>query len=201
MKRMVIIIITIVSLLIITLAVYIKFDINTMTYDEIVKLGEEKYLKFLWMVDGAFNDARLKEELLVNGKKLSEEDKVFTCEYENKTECVGNNFESEFKKLFKSSINYMKVYSDSKVYSWLSIKNDKYIFNNLNTCNISRMGINHELKVKMIYYDKIIYEVSFSNRRTNQTTERNFILILEDNEWKIDTAYYHDLCDMNYTIS
>ena len=45
------------------------------------------------------------------------------------------------------NIDYSKVYSDGVTYSWISIKDGEYIFNNLNSCSINRMGINHILKV------------------------------------------------------
>ncbi len=200
MQKQNIIIIVLLFLSIIFYIVYTKFYASNVSYEYALKIGEEKYLKFLWMVDGAFNDERLNEEFIVNGKKLDDKDKLFTCKYENNKECIGNNFDSEFKKLFSSSINYKNVYSDFKIYSWLKYSNGKYIFNNLNICNINRMGQNHELKVMKIDHHKIKYEVMFNNRQTDKIIKRNFILNLEDNEWKIVNAYYHDLCGINYTI-
>lgn len=184
----------IIILIILFITIFVLF-INTngiiLTIEEATIIGEEKYLKFLWMVDGAFNSERLKKDFLVNDKKLTNEDKVFTCKYINKIECVGNNFESEFNKLFSKKIDYKKVYSDGAIYKWITNKDGKYIFNNLNTCSINRMDINQELKVIKIFNNRVIYEVN----------NKKFILIYEDNEWKIDTAFYHDLCSMKYYIN
>ena len=169
---------------------------NTITSEEALLIGEEKYLKFLWMVDGAFNSDRYKEDFVVNGKNLK--DKVFTCKYINSKECVGNNFESEFEKLFSKEINYQDVYSDKAIYSWITYDNGKYIFNNLTTCDINRMNVIQNIKVSKINNDKIVYEVSFNEKE--RVNKREFVLMFEDNEWKISNAFYHDLCSMKYFI-
>ena len=166
-----------------------KASDNVINNREALKIGEDKYLKFLWMVDGAFN----KEEFVVNNKKLNKEEKVFTCKYKN-NECISNNFESEFKKLFASNITYEKVYSDGISYSWFNYKNGNYYFNNINSCNVNRMSLNQEIKVIKIEDKKIVYEITIDNRK------RDFILVYEDNDWKISTAFYHDLCGMKYFI-
>ena len=186
-----IIIISLILLCIILLDIITRDNITTI---EATRIGEEKYLLFLWMVDGAFNNDRYNEEYIVNDKKLDNKNKIFTCKYIDKIECIGNNFESEFKKLFSRNINYDKVYSDNQIYSWLSIKDNKYYFNNINTCNINRMSINQRLMVKSISEEKIVYEINIDNRI------RDFILIYEDNDWKISNAFYHDLCGMKYFI-
>ncbi len=175
---------------------------NILTKEQAIKIGEEKYLMFLWMVDGAYNSSRFNEDFMVNGKTISKENVQFTCEYKSKKdkECVGNNFESEFKNLFSKKINYEKVYSDGAIYSWISRKDNNYVFNNVDTCNINRMGINHELKVTSISLDKIEYEVTFDNRKTNGLNKRDFILVKEDNEWKVSNAFYYDLCGLKYFI-
>ncbi len=169
---------------------------------EALEIGEEKYLQFLWMVDGAFNSERLKEEMVVNGKTLKQEDKVFTCQYPSKksNECIGNNFDDEFKKLFSKDINFEKVYSDGFIYSWITIKNGQYVFDSLNNCSINRMGNNQELKVVSISNLKLVYEVSFINRQNSHINKREFVLSKEDGKWKISSAFYHDLCGMWYTI-
>lgn len=176
---------------------------KVLSSSEALALGIDKYLKFLWMVDGAFNDERLNEEFVVNNKRLNEEDKIFTCEYKNtkSKECIGNNFETEFRKLFSKNINYEKVYTDQTIYSWISYKNEKYIFENLNNCNVDRMGINHNIKVVNIKNDKIIYEILFENRQSHLINKKYFKLVNEDNEWKIGSAFYYDLCGMRYTIN
>ena len=182
---------------------FVLFIINRgviLTKEEAIKIGEEKYLMFLWMVDGAYNSNRFNEDFVVNNKKLNDNNKIFTCKYINKTSCIGNSFESEFNKLFSSKITYEKVYSDRSIYSWIKNDNGKYVFNNLNTCHINRMGINHELKVSKIENNRVIYQVTFNNNENHELNNRTFILIYEDNEWKIERAFYYDLCNMKYFI-
>lgn len=202
MKRMIIFIVLLTSIVVLISVIIIKADNEVLTKEKALSLGEEKYLKFLWMVDGAFNNERLNEEFTVNDKKLSNDEKIFTCKYKNNKsiECIGNNFDKEFNKLFLRKINYQKVYSDGLLYSWITIKDGQYVFNNLNSCNINRMGVNHKLTVMNIDDKKIIYEVLFTNRQTNKIIKRDFVLELEDNEWKISSAFYYDLCGMRYTI-
>lgn len=201
MKKVFVPIIFLVSLSIIVFVIFTKASSEMLSNDSALKLGEEKYLKFLWMVDGAFNSDRFKDDFIVNDRKLNEEEKVFTCNHNKKSdECTGNNFESEFKKLFSKLITYEKVYSDEAIYSWIMIKDGKYVFNNITTCSVNRMDINHKLIVKSISKDEIVYEVSFNDKRKGILNKRDFVLILEDNEWKISTAFYHDLCGMKYFI-
>ena len=203
MKKMTIFIVILFCLAIIMFVDRINADNVVPSKEKALQLGEEKYLMFLWMIDGAFNSERLKEDFTVNGKKLSEKNKVFTCKYKNKkdSECIGNNFKSEFKKLFSSHIDYESVYSDKKIYSWISFNKGNYYFNNLTTCNINRMNTNQQLKVKNINGTKITYEVLFENNQISQVIKREFVLVLEDNEWKIGRAFYYDLCGMRYTIN
>lgn len=202
MKKLFVPITILFAIAIISFVIITKASDNTLTKDKALYIGEEKYLTFLWMVDGAFNSSKFNEDYSVNGKSISKEKQIFTCKYLNKKakECVGNNFESEFRKLFSKKIRYEKVYSDGAIYSWITIKNNKYMFNNADTCNINRMGIKHNLKVSSINPDRIVYEVSFENRQTNKINKRDFILIKEDYEWKISSAFYYDLCGMKYYI-
>ena len=192
----------IVFISVIMFVIITKADQKIMSNDEALRIGEEKYLEFLWMVDGAFNSDRLKEDFIVNGKSLPKENKVFTCKYRKSksVECIGNNFESEFRKLFSENVKYENVYSDGSIYSWIYYKDGKYIFNNLNNCSINRMGINQHLRIVEIMDDKMIFEASFLNRENNQMNNRNFVLVLEDRKWKISSAFYYDLCGMWYTI-
>ena len=202
MRRVFIPVVFLICLSIVAFVIFTKANNENITSDISLKIGEEKYLQFLWMVDGAYNSERLKEDFIVNNKSLSNEEKVFTCKYNSfkDKECIGNNFESEFKKLFSKNITYEKVYSDGVLYSWVLIKNGKYVFNNVNTCNINRMGINHTLKLSTFNNHKMVYQVEFLNTLTNQLIKRDFILVLEDNEWKISNAFYYDLCGMRNTI-
>lgn len=190
-------------LLIVSLSIVSFVNPNeVLSSSEALALGIDKYLKFLWMVDGTFNNERLNEEFIVNNKKLDNEDKIFTCKYQKikSKECVSNNFETEFRKLFSKNISYEKVYTDQVIYSWISYKDGKYIFKNLDSCNINRMGINHNIRVIDIKSDKIIYEVTFENRQNSLINKKDFKLVKEDNDWKISNAFYYDLCGMRYII-
>lgn len=199
MKRIFIPLLVIVSLSVVS---YVKPN-KALSNSEALALGTDKYLKFLWIIDGAFNNERFNEEFLVNNKKIKEEDKIFTCKRQNtkSKECIGHNFETEFEKLFSKNIGYEKVYTDSAIYSWISYKDDKYVFKNLDNCSIDRMGINHNIEVIDIKRDKIIYRVSFENRRSHLINKRKFELVKENNEWKINEAFYYDLCGMRYAIN
>ena len=202
MKKTIFTITILVCFAMLAFVIVTKAHEDALTEEKALQIGVNKYLKFLWMVDGAFNSERMKEDFKVNGKELTIDDRIFTCKYvkAKDKECVGNNFESEFNNLFSSTISFEKVYSDGVLYSWISNKNGKYVFNDLDTCSINRMGINHELKVMDISNEKIIYEVLFPNNLTGQINRRDFVLIHEDNDWKISSAYYYDLCGMRYTI-
>ena len=173
----------------------------TLTDDEILKIGEEKYLEFLWMVDGAFNSDKLKEDFVVNGKSLPKENRVFTCEYKKKSnECIGNNFEKEFNKLFASNIYYEDVYSDGIMYKWHIYEDGKHVFNVIDSCSVNRMGLDHKLSVNNVKDNEITYNVSFKNNNTDKEINKTFVLIFENNEWKVSKAYYYDLCEIKYYI-
>ena len=81
----------------------------------------------------------------------------------------------------------------------------KYIhgchFNSLATCNINRMNTNQELKIMNISDTRITYEVLFKDNQISHILKREFVLVLEDDEWKVSRAFYHDLCGMRYTIN
>ena len=199
MKRVFIPVLFLIGLSIVS---FIKPNEEILEYNDALKIGINRYLKFLWMVDGAFNNERYNEEYVVNGNKMSDDDKIFTCKYKNRKrkECVGENFEQEFENLFSKNINYESVYGDQAIYSWVTYDKGKYIFKNLNSCNIDRMGINHHIEVTNIKSDVITYEVSFEGRQSGKVNKRKFILNLENNEWKIRRAFYHDLCGMRYVV-
>ena len=202
MKKTVVPIISLIFLSIISYIVFTNANANLLSEVDALILGEEKYLKFLWIVDGAFNSERYDGDYLVNNKSLNNDDKLFTCEYKNKKdkECVGNNFDVYFNSLFSNRITYDDVYSDGVIYTWYDYDKGKYIFNNLDSCQINRMPLNHKLKVIKIESDRIIYQVSYENDKSKEINKKDFILVLENNEWKIDKAFYHDLCDMEYNI-
>ena len=167
-----------------------------LTNEQALLLGESKYLKFLWIVDGAFNNERFNEDFIVNGKKLDNKDIVFTCKYNKTNVCIGNNFKEEFNNLFSKNIKYDDVYSDGITYSWYRYEDNKDIFNNMDSCNVNRMNLEHSLKVIKINKDVVFYEVSFDDSKH----VKEFNLVLEGNEWKISKAFYHDLCELRYNI-
>lgn len=186
-------------LTIIMFVVFTKASETPLTKDQAIIIGEEKYLQFLWMVDGAFNN---QEEFIVNNKKIPEENKVFHCKYKNKSskECVGENFEEEFSKLFSHDIKYDNVYSDDIMYNWHRFENGDHIFSMIDSCNVNRMPINHKLELVNISSNKLEFKVSFINRQTEIVNNRDFILVLEDGIWKINTAFYYDNCENKYYI-
>ena len=193
----------IISLIISSILSYVVFtNTNLLSENKALDIGEEKYLEFLWIVDGAFNSERFDSDYLVNGKSLSNDNKTFTCKYKNKNdkECLGNNLDIMFKSLFSNKITYDNVYSDGAIYTWYYFDNGKFIFNNLDNCQINRMPLNQEIKIIKIESDKITYQVSYENSKSKEKNYQDFILILENNEWKIVKAYYHDLCEMDYHI-
>ena len=170
-----------------------------MSNEEALSLGEEYYLKFLWMVDGAFNPD--KEDFIVNGKTIKDEDKVFSCKLNKKDNtCMGNNFEEEFNKTFANNINYDDVYSDGKIYTWYTYKDGKYIFNDLNNCSIDRMPINQEIKVNDITRDNLVFKVTMKDASSIKEKNYTFSLVLEKNGWRINKAYYRDICGLDYYI-
>ena len=201
MKKTIVPFIFLISMSIILFVVFTKASGNLLTTNEAIKIGEDKYLKFLWMVDGAFNSKRFNEDYIVNGKELSSEDKIFTCEYKKNShnECVGKNFQTEFVNLFSNKINYNNVYSDGGLYSIISNNEGEYTFNIIDNCAINRMDVNQQIRVVDIKNNEIVFEVNSVNN-TNIENKKDFILVFDDNEWKISKAYYHDLCGTKFHI-
>ena len=202
MKREGILILVVMYLSILFFMIFTKAGNSNLSYDEALKIGEEKYLKFLWMVDGAFNEERIGGEFIVNGKTLNKDKKIFTCKYskkDNKT-CVGNNFQEEFNNLFASNIKYDHVYSDKMTFYWYKYKDGKYYFTNPNNCNIKRMSLEQKITVQEILDNKVIYNIVYENDDYNRMNDLDFVLVNEENDWKISEAYYYDLCEMYYHI-
>ena len=198
MKKIGILVIGLVFFVIILFVIFTKAD-AVMSNEEALGLGEEYYLKFLWMVDGAFNSD--KEEYTVNGKIIKEKDKVFSCKIKNKdNKCTANNFEKEFNKTFASNINYDNVYSDGKIYTRYTYKDGKYIFNNVNNCSIDSMPVNQEIKVKDITRDNLVFKITMKDTNSIKEKYYTFSLILEKDGWRINKAYYRDLCGLDYYI-
>ena len=199
MKRISTLVPSLVFLIILMFTVFAKADYILLSEDEALLIGEEKYLEFLWMIDGAFNNSKFNEEFVVNGKKLDNNKKKFVCNYKDKksTSCISKNFEEEFARIFSSKISYDEVYGDGVIYTWYKYENGKYSFNMLNNCNISRMDTSQSIRVNEIYSDKLTFYV---NENNNTEKNRTFVLIKEDNNWKISEAYYRDICEMDYNI-
>lgn len=202
MKKIVALIISSIFLAILMFVVFTSAGEKKLTENEALKIGEEKYLEFLWMVDGAFNNERLDGEFTVNGKKLSDDNKKFTCTYKNKNDntCIGNHFEEAFSNLFASNITYYIVYSDANYNTWFKYDKGKYTFINLVNCNAVRMSLNQELKINKITSDELDFIVIMQEERNQGVKNKEFVLIKENDEWKISKAYYHDLCEMDYRI-
>ena len=187
-----------ITITILLFVILTKADKPTITREEALKIGTEKYLEFLWMVDGAFNNERLNGEFIVNGKKLDNNN--FTCKYKNKKDntCVANNFEEEFKRIFASNISHDDVYSDG-TYSWIKHEKGKYVFNINHNCSTSRMNLEQEIKLGSMDSKRMNFNI-ITKKDNNRVINRLFVLIKESNDWKISKAYYHDLCEMGYYI-
>ena len=127
MKKILFFIVNLIGLSIILYVIFTKADFDNFNSNELLEIGEEKYLEFLWMTDGVFNKEKSNVENKVNGKIISDDKKVFTCEYKNNV-CISSNFVDEFQNLFANNIKYDKVYGDGLTYTWVEYKNDKYYF-------------------------------------------------------------------------
>lgn len=182
---------------IITLVFTMFTSADCLSESEALAIGVEKYLEFLWMVDGAFNNSKDNNEFIVNDKKLDNDNKKFTCTYKNNS-CIGNNFENEFKRIFASNISYNKVYGDGILYTWIKHENGEYRFSNLKNCDTYRMDTNRIMKVTEITSNRLVFKVS--GKYDKRDKFREFALIKENDDWKVTAAYYHDLCDIDYNI-
>ena len=200
MKKIIILIISSIFIATILYVVFTKADYVQLTKDEALEIGEEKYLEFLWMVDGAFNDSKFDEEFTVNDKKLSDDKKIFTCVKNKKdNSCIGNNFEKEFERIFSANLNYQQVYGDGISYTWIKYENGKYIFTNIDSCSTIRMNTKQLIRINDINSNQLSFDVS-SKDSNDLEKVRSFILVKENNEWKVSRAYYHDICEMDYNI-
>ncbi len=189
----------IIGFIIVTYIISIFVFNNKMNDTDAIKIGEEKYLEFLWVVDGAFNNDL--GGFKVNGKELAKEKKTFTCKYDKKTNnCIGEGFEDSFKNLFANHLSYDNVYSDGKIYTWYSYEKEKYKFDINHNCSIDRMPLNQELVLEKIEKDTLTYKVIFQEENKTKESKNTFELIKENNKWKINKAYYHDLCGLDYYI-
>ena len=171
---------------------------HDLSKEEALTIGEEKYLEFLWMVDGAFNNERMNGEFIVNGKMLSNDNKKFTCTYskKNNESCTGNNFEEAFHSLFSSNLSYDKVYSDGIIYTWYKYEKGKYVFTNIKNCSVKRMSLDQEIKLTSIKDDELVFSV----KEVDSNLIREFVLVKENDNWKVSKAFYKDLCEIVYII-
>lgn len=201
MRNVLMLISTLIFISILMFIVFTKADYTKLDSVEALEIGEAKYLEFLWMVDGAFNSAKMEGEFTVNGKKLDHDNIKFTCIYKNKKDntCVGNNFEESFRDLFASRITYNQVYGDDSGNTWYKYEKGKYLFTNINSCNINRMNLNQKIRLHEINKNELVFYVSYEDNN-HQNKERTFILVKENNLWKIDKAHYEDLCEIKYRI-
>ena len=193
-------IVSLISMAILLFIIFTSANYIKLTKKEALNIGEEKYLEFLWMVDGAFNNEKLGGEFIVNERKMH--NSRFTCTYKNKKDdvCIGNNFEEAFSSLFASNVSYNEVYGDSTSITWVKYEKGKYQFKNLNNCNTIRMSLNQQLTLQKISDDKLTFEATMFDVRNQNNKNHLFVLVKENGLWKISQAYYHDLCEMNYRI-
>ena len=179
----------------------------TLQEDDSLSIGVGKYLEFLWMVDGAFNDSRYNEKIKVNNEVLNNKNITFVCNYSSdKEKCKAENFEKSFADLFASNITYNDVYGDGLTFNWYEKRKDGYYFKNMNSCNIERMSTNQTLELVDETKDKLTYKVDYVDNVKGGTYNgvhkitRDFVLIKEKDSWKVSKAYYHDPCYMDYYI-
>ena len=179
----------------------------TLKEDDALSIGENKYLEFLWIVDDAFNDARFNSKISVNNKVMNDANKKFVCNYENDDKrCHGLNFPEAFSDIFASNLTYNDVYGDGLAFSWYEKKNDEYYFKNMNACNSERMSTKQTLELVEKTDNKLTFKVTYVDDikagiyKGIHDVSREFILVKEDNNWKVSKAYYHDPCFMDYYI-
>lgn len=201
MKKTLLLIVSLITISILLFVIFTKAE-NKLSEQDALTIGEERYLEFLWMVDGAFNSEKYDGDFVVNGRKLNDDSKKFTCIYKNKKDnsCIGNNFIDEFKKLFASNITYNKVYGDDSFYTWIKYDNKEYVFTNIDNCSTSRMSLEQKLMLESVSSNKLVFNVIDENMSQTKMRKKEFILVKEDNDWKISKAYYHDICEMDYYI-
>lgn len=186
----------------VTFVIWIIDYNRILTPDEALSLGEEKYLQFLWMVDGAFND---NEEYLVNGHSLSNDNRPFNCTFDKKNKtCLVKDFESLFHKYFVNSLSVEQVYSDKLSFKHYEMQDDDIIFNANSICGSNRMNLKQNITVVEIERRKIKYLITYDNDEDSPNRfrefKKEFVLKYENRKWKVAKAYYHDSCRMDYNI-
>ena len=202
-------IITVVVLLIcfVTNDKNVKENFGDVDENNALSVGIRKYLEFLWIVDGAFNDSRMGNKIKVNNQEFDENNSVFKCKYDKTNEwCKGENFEEAFRNVFSSDITYNDVYGDGLAVYWYEKREDGYFFQNSVGCSTERMSLNQMLELTKKDSNKLTFKVSYDDNvkasifQDEHQINRDFILIKENNDWKVSKAYYHDLCFQDYYI-
>ena len=201
-------ILLVIIIIAVLLIYFVTKDNNDFTYDndDALSIGEEKYLEFLWLVDGAFNDSRYNTHIKVNNKEVNLSKFKFSCKYDDKKEwCKAENFENAFSSVFASNITYNEVYGDI-AYVWYEKREDGYYFKNPTGCDAARMSDNQTLELVKEEKDKLTFKVQYlDNMETGiykgeHKITKEFILVREGKEWKVSKAHYHDLCFQDYYI-
>lgn len=199
MRKFLVLIISLILLMVVGVLL-LFFNKPLLTYNEALTLGEEKYLTFLWFIDGAFNE---KNQYYVNDKSFTKEQYPFICEYTKvKNKCYIKDFNTLFKKSFASNITYEKVYNDGISNSFYQLNNQDFVFNSKIICGSNNKIFKHHLIVEKIDNNKIEYLISYDNDEIlkNHNYVKEFILVKEKGQWKISKAYYRDRCRMDYNI-
>ncbi len=180
---------------------------NVINQVDDLAIGETKYLEFLWMIDGAFNNERYNnEDFSVNGKTL-EKKPNFYCTYdENKKTCTATNFEENYHKLFASNLKMDSVYGDGVAIKWYDKIDGVYTFTNVNSCDAGRMSTKQKMSVVSSTENRMVYKVTYEENLKSgiyqglHEYDKEFVLIKENDTWKVSEAYYHNPCYMEYTI-
>ena len=62
------------------------------------------------------------------------------------------------------------------------------------------MPVNQEIKVKDITRDNLVFKITMKDTNSIKEKYYTFSLILEKDGWRINKAYYRDLCGLDYYI-
>ncbi len=168
-----------------------------------IKIGINKYLEFLWMVDGAFDTSKNKFE--VNGEKIN--DLSFKCEYRGTNDkCYGVDFEENYNRIFSKQVSINRVYGDGVSLKWYEKVGNDYVFYPPKSCTVKRMNLKQSIILKektskelkfLVYYNETVDSGFFKG---NHQYEKEFVLVKEDGSWKVRKAYYHNPCYIEYNV-
>ena len=194
--------IIVISLIIFVLSIFTFLRFKGLSIDDAISLGENKFLEFTWITYGAFNDD---ENITINGKRLNDSHKIITCEAIN-GKCFVRDFEQVYHRLFSKKVEMKKVYGDKFSFNWYEVIDNQYYFNYPKNCSIHSVIKDFSLKLVSNTFNKIVYEIEYldegiSHDQEKRKAVKQFILVKEDNDWKIAEAFYRDVCMMSYNIS